>query len=197
MREIFSPASKQDTFFRWLKATEAWQRFVARKHRGKFLMYSIAFFGVLAWAQLVISSNEPVLKLEQSNKQTGVLTGAGISGKNQFRWVRLRLMDGQTVIYNVGSPGKIDLLKGLVGQPVVVWSQKSFKFLPPYEDNLLEVQYQEKRLLNYDYVGRLKRRHLSFIWYILPGLMIVLPLLSLWNINRLPAQSNSISEERA
>lgn len=198
MREIFSPAPKQDTFFRWLKATEAWQRFVARKHRAKFLMYGIAFFGVLMWAQLMISSHEPVLKLEQLNKQAGVLMGAGFSGKNRNRWVSLRLPDGRTMTFNADSAlGKIDELKVLVGQPVEVWSQKRFSFLPPYGEDLMEIRHQEMMLLNYNSDERLKRRHLGFIWYVLPGLMIVLPLLTLWNINRPPAQSNSISEERA
>lgn len=187
----------QGSFFGWLKTTEAWQRLVVRKHRAKFILYVIFTAGVLIWAQLVISSNEPVLKLEQLNKQAGVLTGAGFSGKNRNRWVSLRLLDGQTVTYNVVSPGKIDLLKELVGQPVVVWSQKRFSFLPPYGEDLLEMQQQEKRLLNYDYAGRLKRRHLGFIWYILPGLMMVLSLVTLWRINRHAVQSNSTCEEKA
>lgn len=190
-------SSIQSTFAR-LKATEAWQRLVVRKHRAKFLMYIIFSFGLLNLAQLMISSHEPVLKLEQLHKRAGVLAGAGFSGRNRNRWISLRLPDGRTVRYNANSqPEKIDMLKELVGQPVEVWSQKQFSFLPPYGEVLMALRHQEKMLLNYDYSGRSKRRHLGFAWYILPGLMIVLPLFTLWRINRHAAQSNSTCEEKA
>lgn len=57
------------------------------------------------------------------------------------------------------------------------------------------LQHQEKRLLNYSYDTRLKFRHLGFIWYILPGLMMVLSLLTLWRINR-HAVSSSLQSAR-
>lgn len=182
---------KKSTLLGWLKSSEAWQRFVVRKHRAKFLMYVIFITGILIWAQLMISSQEPVLKLEQLNKQTGVLVGAGVSGKHRNRWVSLRLPDGLTVTYNADSAGlkSIEILRPLVGQTVVVWSQKRFSFMPPYWELLMEVQHQDRMLLNYSHDTRLKFRHAGLIWYILPGLMIVLALLTLWRINRHAVQS--------
>jgi hypothetical protein len=169
--------------------------------------YICLIFGVIGWGDTLIGRNTPVLKFDELDKRSGVLHGAGYSGKNQNRWVSLRLSNGEIVRYNAnGQPGKIELLQGLVGKPAAAYSQKHFRIMRlSNEELLMEVECDGKKWLDYDYERRLWiHRHywsLGGAWFLaaIPTLMIILPLFALWRIGRIPDEIkpaiNSNSEE--
>lgn len=196
--------SRWRAFHAWLKDTEAWQRLVARKHRAKFLLWGVAVFGVVGLAQGLLNEYSPILELDQLEKRAGVLVGVGLAGKYQNEpWLSLRLPDGQEIRYR-GVVGATERLKSLTGQPLTVWSQDEVVLIKfGYEKQAKQILSSSEMIA--EYTGAMQRAHTakmreSFASAIptrfLPSLMILLPLLTLWRINRKPAVTTQPTKER-
>lgn len=196
--------SRWRAFHSWLKGTEAWQRLVARKHRAKFFTWMCVIGGVLMWAQTLIDEHAPVLELDQLEKRSGILVGAGLAGKYQNEpWLSLRLRDGQVTRYR-GVMGTTEQLTLLIGQPLTVWSQDELVLIRlGYDKQLKQIQSSSELIVRYS--GAEQRAHMEKVrktvsfaipTRILPSLMVLLPLLGLWHLNRKPSGTTQPTKER-
>lgn len=182
--------TKWRTFFARVKASEAYQIFVARarKRRETGVLYVIAIGFMYMAIGMAVDMSYPILELEQMEKYTGTVVAAGHRGRTREGWLRIRMPDGKEMFYVgilKGPPG-VGRLQQLLGKPVTVWSQRKLNLVAGYENETGQIQYGDELIEDYKIIRRnmeeLKKT--EHWWVIVPALIAVLPLLRIWWMNR-------------